>query len=131
MDNQTELQKAQMQTQAKVYETDLNAHKDLTLAQHQAEVSAVMQDSQHAQALRLEDGKMQSQFRLKQMEGAKTPEQQQAESDAVTEQVRGIQEGLGQLAQMIGQLGKLVTAPRELIRDKSGRPVGSRVSLES
>lgn len=129
MDNQTKLQVEQIKAQTDVYTTDLTAQKDLTLAQHQAEVGAVMQDSKHAQDLRLEDGRTRVQLKLKQMEGIKVPPE--PEEDPVVTQVKGIQDGLAQLAEMIGQLGKIVTAPRVLERDpKTGRPVGSRVVLE-
>ena len=102
--------------------------KDVALAHHNAEVSAVLQDSKHQQDLRMEDGRSRTQLKLRQMDGVNIPPE--PEEDPVVAQVKGIQEGLQALAEMIGQLGKIVTAPRVPERDKSGRPVASRVVLE-
>lgn len=133
MDNASKEAIAQMQDQTKRMEITVSAQKELTLAQHRAETEAVFMDSKHNQSLQLEEGRGQQQAMLKRLEGGKMPEETAAEKEAdkaaITEQFAQLQSGLQEMAQMMGELGRLLTARRVLERDKSGKPIGSRIEL--
>jgi hypothetical protein len=136
MDNQTSESIAQTQAMIDKYKTDTDAQVKLTLAQHQAESQAVMLDAKARHDQTMEGQKLQSTAQLEQLRSSLDPKARTAVAaekgtdvlSKVQQEVRGIGEATSKLADMVLELGQMVTAPRKLIRDKDGRPVGSEVS---
>ena len=51
-------------------------------------------------------------------------QQQAAEKDDTKQEIASMQDGFNQVLQAVQELAKLVTSPRKVVRDKTGRAVG-------
>ena len=136
MDNQTKQSIAETQAILDKYKTDTDANVKLTLAQHQSETQAVLQDAKASHDQRMEGQKMHSTAQLEHLKSSLDPKTKAVAATEkgndvmakVQQEVRGIGEATSKLADMVLELGQIVSAPRKLIRDKAGRPVGSEVA---
>ena len=54
--------------------------------------------------------------------------QQAAEKDTMGEEVSTVQQGLQQVVEAVNELAKMITAPRQVVRDKTGRAVGVSIN---
>jgi hypothetical protein len=123
MDSQTKVTVAQIGAQTELQKASLEGQVKFGLADHAAQVGAVMQDSQHNQTREIEQGRSQSQLRLASMKQPK-PE---TKADPIAGQLSELQEGLANMSQLLLELGKALTGRRVLERGPDGRPMASRL----
>ena len=118
VDQQTAIQKAQIDAQATVHKINTDAETKLkeTYIQEASKMLIAAADKQ------LEERRM-------------ALEHQQAMADAQMSQLQDVAAkvagvDVGPLMDAIGRVVQLVQAPRELVRDKTGKPVGSRIRMQ-
>jgi hypothetical protein len=141
--SQTTLTKTQMETEKDLrinaeklmlekYKVDTERETGLQVEQYRAHTGAELEDRKAMNMRALEGDRGNTKLALEQTksEGAKA-EQAKAEIgnlvNAVQQQLSEMGENQKQLADLLLQVGKLVSAPRVLKRDKAGRPIGSEV----
>jgi len=118
IDQQTAIQKAQIDAQATMHKINTDAETRLkeTYIQEASKMLIAAADKQ------LEERRM-------------ALDHQQAMADAQMSQLQDVAAkvagvDVGPLMDAIGRVVQLVQAPRELVRDKTGKPVGSRIRMQ-
>ena len=105
---------------------------EMEKAQREAELKLEMQAREHVQQVKIEGMRL----RAKNAEANTDPmleideEFNAKPNNAALDGINALMAGVGQLAQGISDLQQIMLAPKELIRDESGRAVGSRVVLQ-
>jgi hypothetical protein len=149
---QAEMQKAQMQQQGDVQKFQAQAQLDaqrMQLEQQQFQAQAVLDQQKAAAEAEQKERDRQAQLQIAQLQEetklqiARMKEefslqglmhqeavrrQQAAEKDTMGEEVSTVQQGLQQVVEAVNELAKMITAPRQVVRDKTGRAVGVSIN---
>lgn len=147
IDAQTQLQTTQMQTEKDLrinaeklmlekYKVDTQAEVQLTTKREEFHHSALMQDHKTSTDMVMADRQHEA---GKDMAGfTKRLDRQMVEEDEMKndeEVIRRLTEENSRqtesILQALQQIARIVTAPRELVRDAQGKPVGSRVATQA
>ena len=133
-DNQVKLRTNSEQLMLEKYRIDKEAELKAALAQFEAGIKSQMEAETRQHDMNLEGLKLEGVAKIEHVKAALDPKQKEiaSQDEAATKTHQGLQattEQLSSLLEHVQNLHKVLSAPRTLIRDKAGRPVGSKVEL--